>query len=424
MTGAASSARETRGSAPPSLKAKLHEGPSDGGIADLARQVCAGVGSLQRDVEVLSRENAILREEIVRLGGASADAIVEAKMLSIGRRPSRVLLGGEEKFAGAVDYGIRSEEQRDTYQMPLISTVSVPASRRSEPRMSVNRRWSPPSNLCLRTLDYFIACTLLVNMVVAGIEPDADSVARGYIDIAFTAVYTFEMVIKLVFHGCLIHFVKGQDARWNVFDGLLVALGIVDVTTDFGEGSTKQYASTLRCIRLTKLFRVVRLVRLPMFQELYHIFRRFSAGMGSLKGSMILLGISVWCVSVVCTQLIGLDDTPDSQRFPDFQNQRDFLFSNVFNSFFTVFRVMNGDSDMLNGDPLVPAFANVYGVPFAIGYILFVVVIHYGMLNLIMALFVESTLRTSDDEDSRLSYVRFVTLSEGGQPAAHVSSRT
>eukprot|EP00927_Polykrikos_kofoidii_P016316 TRINITY_DN17354_c0_g3_i2.p1 TRINITY_DN17354_c0_g3~~TRINITY_DN17354_c0_g3_i2.p1 ORF type:complete len:362 (+),score=39.13 TRINITY_DN17354_c0_g3_i2:128-1213(+) len=358
---------------------------SSAAIADLARQVCAGVGSLERHVEMLRRENAILREEILRLGGASA--------------------GGEEKLAGAVDYGILSEEQRDTYQNPLISTMSVQIPR-VEPSMSVKRRWSRPSNVCLRTLDYFIVCTIVVNMLVAGIEPDAKTAARKYVDIGFTAVFAFEMVIRLYFHGFLKHFVRGVDARWNVYDALLVALGILEVTTDFVKGATEQYSSMLRGVRLAKLFRVVRLVRLPMFHELYHIFRRFSSGMLSLKGSMILLGVTVWCVSVVCTQLIGRDDAPDSQRFPDFQSQRDFLFSDVFKSFFTVFRCINGDTDMLNGDPLVPAFAEAY-----------------GMLNLIMALFLESTLRAWDEEDGRLSIGRISSLGVTRQSPAHLTSQ-
>merc|ERR1712032_406770 len=78
-----------------------------------------------------------------------------------------------------------------------------------------------------------------------------------------------------------------------------------------------------------------------------------------------------------------------------FNEERKMLFSTVLLSSLTVFRCVNGDCSMSNGTPLVVWFCHAYGALFVLPYVACIIVVTYGMLNLVMALFVDSTLRLS-----------------------------
>jgi hypothetical protein len=241
-----------------------------------------------------------------------------------------------------------------------------------------------------------MAIVIVANIFVAGIETAGVwETGFQYLDLFFTLAYLAELLVKLKLFGVKDFFIDGTNVAWNIFDAMLVLFAVISCF--IGEFSSPG-SMILRVCRLSKLVRLVRLVRVPELDYVEVILCRLSAGMKSMKGSIVLLSVSVWCTAVLATQFIGEDHASDDQRFPGFNKERDILFSDVFRSFLSVFRCINGDCSMSNGSSMIIWFSQAYGVFFAMPYFACIIIYSYGMLNLVMALFVESTLRESADE--------------------------
>merc|ERR1712100_762440 len=120
---------------------------------------------------------------------------------------------------------------------------------------------------------------------------------------------------------------------------------------------------------------------------------RLRVGLKSLKGALILLLFTIWSVAVLLAITVGTDQT---ERFHGFSEQRDLLFSDAFRAAFTVFRCVTGDCVSTKGEPLAALMANSYGWIFAVPYIACICVVTLGILNLIMAVFVERTLEARE----------------------------
>lgn len=117
---------------------------------------------------------------------------------------------------------------------------------------------------------------------------------------------------------------------------------------------------------------------------------------------MILFGVMIYTASVLLTQTIGA--LPDGeQEVIKFRRE---LFSTVPRSMFTVFRCLMGDCASLGGTPLAAELSEAYGFRFVGLYILFSVIIVFGLFNLLSAVIVESTLVTAKTNESQMAAVR------------------
>merc|ERR550514_173147 len=83
------------------------------------------------------------------------------------------------------------------------------------------------------------------------------------IQCAFSVFFTFEIVLRMVAHGC--GFWYGDEWTWNYFDLAIVVIGVTDTIAtlaDADSGSDKSSSTsglrTLRLIRITRLLRVLR----------------------------------------------------------------------------------------------------------------------------------------------------------------------
>merc|ERR1740121_349499 len=74
---------------------------------------------------------------------------------------------------------------------------------------------------------------------------------------AFVAVYTFELVVKMSVHG--LYLFRGRDAMWNVFDLVLVVLGLLDTAISWSASANS--FRTARILKIARLLRVVRFFR-------------------------------------------------------------------------------------------------------------------------------------------------------------------
>ena len=76
-----------------------------------------------------------------------------------------------------------------------------------------------------------------------------------YVNYVFTAIFTFEAIIKLIAFGAKDYFSKG----WNIFDFTIVLISyitlIIGLTTDSGFGPKQ--ATVARAFRIGRIFRLI-----------------------------------------------------------------------------------------------------------------------------------------------------------------------
>jgi len=119
----------------------------------------------------------------------------------------------------------------------------------------------------------------------------------GYCFIAF---YTFELVIKLVIFR--LGFFMNKDWSWNVFDLLLVLIGIYDVT-DFDSGDTDvTWIRLLRLIKMLKMLRVIRVMK--FFRVLRMMVSSIAGSMMTLMWSILMLGLMMYVFGLCFLQII------------------------------------------------------------------------------------------------------------------------
>merc|ERR1712137_831643 len=74
-------------------------------------------------------------------------------------------------------------------------------------------------------------------------------------------------------------------------------------------------------------------------------------------------------------------------------------FSTLGRALFTVFRCLIGDCATTQGKPLVLMMTTAYGWTFGLGYTVVMMLVTFGLFNLIMAIYLENTLACAKSHD-------------------------
>ncbi|XP_061567351.1 voltage-dependent P/Q-type calcium channel subunit alpha-1A isoform X8 [Cololabis saira] len=173
---------------------------------------------------------------------------------------------------------------------------------------------NPFRRLChyICTLRYFEMCILLViamsSIALAAEDPVWPDSPRNnvlrYFDYVFTGVFTFEMLIKMVDLGLVLH--QGSYFRdlWNILDFIVVSGALVAFAFTSGAGggsSTSKDLSTIKSLRVLRVLRPLKTIkRLPKLKAV------FDCVVNSLKNVLNILIVYLlfmFIFAVVAVQL-------------------------------------------------------------------------------------------------------------------------
>jgi len=214
------------------------------------------------------------------------------------------------------------------------------------------------------------------------------------IDIIFTIIFTFEMIIKMLGLGIKQYF---KD-HWNQFDFIVVFGAWINLSlTHFAKHLNVGFDLTI--LRIVRLFRVSRLIRLvKSLQRLKALLRTLIISLPSLGnvGTLLLLMYIVFAIIGVAF----FSKIPQSAASECITPQMNFeTFSTAF---LTLFVLSTGE----NWDCVMYDYCNVGGNFFlrwgCYGYfILFVLVVSFITLNLFIAIIIDnfSLVAVAADED-------------------------
>ncbi|XP_070689588.1 calcium channel, voltage-dependent, N type, alpha 1B subunit, a [Pempheris klunzingeri] len=298
--------------------------------------------------------------------------------------------------------------------------------------MFIFRQTNPVRRLChyIVTLRYFEMSILVViamsSIALAAEDPVWTNAPRNnvlkYLDYAFTGVFTFEMVIKMVDLGLLLH--PGSYFRdlWNILDFIVVSGALVAFAFSSFMGSQQGVTrgtkgkdiSTIKSLRVLRVLRPLKTIkRLPKLKAV------FDCVVNSLKNVLNILIVYIlfmFIFAVIAVQLFkgkffyctdeskGLEkdckgqfldyDKDEVAAKPREWKKYEFHYDNVLWAFLTLFTVSTGE-----GWPTVlkhsvdATFEDQgpnpgYRIEMSIFYVVYFVVFPFFFVNIFVALII------------------------------------
>lgn len=302
-------------------------------------------------------------------------------------RPNRVDRQGTSGGAQEEQCERPSAESRTTRLVQLQQqAVSI---QQSEKRRR-NRRFSKDASEVL--FDNVMGLITITNILTIGISADF---GRGsfkwlIVDIAYAGFFFVEIVVKCLLHGFSAYF-RGPRRFWHSLDVIMLFMSCAEVALSLigSAESSKNQLSLFRILRLLRIARLVRIYRMAIFKDLMMMINGMIGGMRTLFCSILLICLPLYAIALVMRESIG--EANGSQRE---------TFRSVKNSIFTVFRcLVSGDCTDKGGRPLFILVTEEYGWLYGVIYCLTVLLMTFGLFNVIIALYVEQTVAAAKHND-------------------------
>ncbi|XP_067384978.1 sodium channel protein type 2 subunit alpha-like isoform X1 [Channa argus] len=244
-------------------------------------------------------------------------------------------------------------------------------------------------------LDLGITICIVLNTLFMALEhypmTDEFNTMLSVGNLVFTTIFTAEMVLKLIALDPYYYFQQG----WNIFDGIIVCLSLMELGLSNVEG-----LSVLRSFRLLRVFKLAK-----SWPTLNTLIKIIGNSVGALGNLTLVLAIIVFIFAVVGMQLFGKNYQDCVCKISmDCQLPR-WHMKDFFHSFLIVFRVLCGEWIETMWDCM-----EVAGQPLCILVFMLVMVIgNLVVLNLFLALLLSSFSSdnlSAPDEDGDLNNIQ------------------
>lgn len=269
-------------------------------------------------------------------------------------------------------------------------------------------------------VSFMVALDLFTSAISMDRAPD--HIGWFIVGVLCGASYLVDVCYSVYVHGVVGYFVGAPERYWNITDSAITLISIVEVIVQacsLGKekpegGDSVQYSTRftvlLRALRVVRVIRLIKLVRSPIMRDLANMLVGFVVGIPSL---LWVLFIWVWILALfgmvarVCFgPPIGSDPTywmkhcgkrgdnvetitdPDCPLHLLYGEE---FFGTVMTSMFTCFRWMLADYSTRGGVSLSVTFSQEYGSIFNVGYVAWMIVVIFGIFNIVTAIFVDTT---------------------------------
>ena len=214
---------------------------------------------------------------------------------------------------------------------------------------------------------YSILGIIFVNAIILGLETSPRVFATigstlEVIDTIILLVFVVELALRMYAHGLAFF----RDP-WGIFDFIIVGIALFPASEEF---------SVLRALRILRALRLISGV--PKMRRVVEALLRAVPGIGAVAALLLLV---FYVFSVVATKLFGTD-------FPQW-------FGSIGESMFSLFQIMTLESwSMGIVRPVMEQFPYAWAF-----FVIFIIVSSFTVLNLFIAIIVDSMQTLHDDED-------------------------
>ena len=214
---------------------------------------------------------------------------------------------------------------------------------------------------------YAVLVLIFLNAIILGLETSSAVMDRvgsllHLVDGAILVVFVLELLLRLYAHG--LRFFRDP---WGVFDFLVISVGLIPASSE------------LTVLRALRVLRAIRLVSgAPRLRRVVEALFQAIPGIGAIAALLLLL---FYIFSVIGTKLYG-------ESFPQW-------FGTIGESMYSLFQILTLESwSMGIVRPIMEAhpYAWTFFVPF-------IVTTSFAVLNLFIAVIVDSMQRLHAEED-------------------------
>ncbi|KAF7642977.1 hypothetical protein LDENG_00247090 [Lucifuga dentata] len=207
-------------------------------------------------------------------------------------------------------------------------------------------------------------------------------------NLVFTITFTSEMVLKIIALDPFYYF----QERWNIFDGIIVILSLIECSLPDGG------FSFMRSFRLLRVFKLAK-----SWPTLNTLIKIIGNSVGALGNLTLVLAIIVFIFAVVGMQLFGSSYKENGNKISDNCKLPRWHMNDFFHSFLIVFRVLCGEWIETMWDCMEVAGQ----AKCIIVYMMVMVIGNLVVLNLFLALLLSSfsaeNLAATEAEDSEMN---------------------
>ncbi|XP_031414746.1 sodium channel, voltage-gated, type I like, alpha b isoform X2 [Clupea harengus] len=203
-------------------------------------------------------------------------------------------------------------------------------------------------------------------------------------NLVFTGIFTAEMCFKVIALDPYYYFQEG----WNIFDGIIVSLSLMELGLANVEG-----LSVLRSFRLLRVFKLAK-----SWPTLNMLIKIIGNSVGALGNLTLVLAIIVFIFAVVGMQLFGKSYRDCVCKISDDCELPRWHMNDFFHSFLIVFRVLCGEWIETMWDCMEVAGQSMCIVVFMLVMVIGNLVVLNLFLALLLSSFSADNLAATDDD--------------------------
>ncbi|XP_073865464.1 sodium channel protein type 3 subunit alpha isoform X9 [Macaca fascicularis] len=204
-------------------------------------------------------------------------------------------------------------------------------------------------------------------------------------NLVFTGIFTAEMVLKIIAMDPYYYFQEG----WNIFDGIIVSLSLMELGLSNVEG-----LSVLRSFRLLRVFKLAK-----SWPTLNMLIKIIGNSVGALGNLTLVLAIIVFIFAVVGMQLFGKSYKECVCKINDDCTLPRWHMNDFFHSFLIVFRVLCGEWIETMWDCMEVAGQTMCLIVFMLVMVIGNLVVLNLFLALLLSSFSSDNLAATDDDN-------------------------
>ncbi|KAI5941767.1 Sodium channel protein type 3 subunit alpha [Manis javanica] len=204
-------------------------------------------------------------------------------------------------------------------------------------------------------------------------------------NLVFTGIFTAEMVLKIIAMDPYYYFQEG----WNIFDGIIVSLSLMELGLANVEG-----LSVLRSFRLLRVFKLAK-----SWPTLNMLIKIIGNSVGALGNLTLVLAIIVFIFAVVGMQLFGKSYKECVCKISSDCQLPRWHMNDFFHSFLIVFRVLCGEWIETMWDCMEVAGQTMCLIVFMLVMVIGNLVVLNLFLALLLSSFSSENLAATDDDN-------------------------
>ncbi|KAK1878471.1 putative voltage-dependent R-type calcium channel subunit alpha-1E [Dissostichus eleginoides] len=309
----------------------------------------------------------------------------------------------------------------DMSAQPLLELRPMTVNSKELEAMFIFKASNPIRKIChyMVSLRYFEMTILLVivasSIALAAEDPvstnsDRNKVLR-YFDYVFTGVFTFEMIIKMIDQGLILHDGSYFRDMWNILDFIVVVGALIAFALTNNKGRDIKTIKSLRVLRVLRPLKTIK--RLP---KLKAVFDCVVSSLKNVFNILIVYQLFMFIFAVIAVQLFkgkffycndsSMNSEKECQGYysdcsRDIKERKkrewkrhDFHYDNVCWALLTLFTVSTGEgwpqvlqhSTDVTEDSMGPSRGN--RMEMSIFYVVYFVVFPFFFVNIFVALII------------------------------------